>query len=957
MFKGQLINICLHKSIAVLLAVSLAFSPSLTLAQTFHLPSAGSRIDLSPVFTPVTLNAVTLLPQNPFKFDFFMDLGQGHLKTQDLDHRNEYMLLIKDFLVALTIPEDRLWVNLSPYEKDKLIDDDFGKTEMGRDLLAQDYLLKQITASLLYPEGDVGKKFWAEIYRRAHEQYGTTDIPIDTFNKVWITPDVAEVYQKGASAMVLRARLKVMLEADYVAAERNPVVSPASIERQTDVRLSLARDVMREVIVPVLEKEVNEGRNFARLRQIYNALILAAWHKKAMRESFLAKTYVDRAKVSGVKQPDETDNLKIYNRYLEAFKKGVVNLVKEDLDIYSGEIIPRKYLSGGFTDKDLAQRVQVLTQLPADYAMADRKVIKVVAGVVPTDKSSKKVVAKDSILESSSASVRKPGEKRKMFTGLEAVKDDVRSKIISMRSTTKKIVALSKSSGVAWGEINLHGKKDIKLEMAKLRRLAKEAFRLYISDLNPEVAKALRESFDYIVDDPNDSDIQKLILTGEYTLEVLKLMSSVGELSQQQAKIPFEKVLDILGLEKAMKDKFTAVTARLKTVEDFINLAKQMEGALVSFPERDDNPLFLDIPSDAREKVQELREKRYALENNDPQLAVILEAERSRHLLPQAFDFLSRMMSSMGMKDSRNKEALLFSRAKSEDSFLGKIMPKDGKDGRPMSRLFDALGGRIAFPAHVGIGPMANAVRSVIKNSTEYDQFVSQLNKQRKAILSALNSSTLSQDRRQAFRAQLFRLENDLKNFTFAERKYKNDPFGHRVLVKAVNYYDSLMPKTERGSTPDWYRAVHLLFMLGDGDSTIEIQVKTLPMAILQAWEHKAFYKNIDGEKPLFYESLLKLIWLANSVEAANYVYSKSRSLSAETLQQYLKSLDDKAQVSTTGGIDVRHVDAKLGVIADSDKPALMFTPVSIPEDSFDGLLPRIISIEQVTPAVFLNPS
>ena len=28
----------------------------------------------------------------------------------------------------------------------------FGLTEMGRDLLAEDYMLKQITASLIYPE-------------------------------------------------------------------------------------------------------------------------------------------------------------------------------------------------------------------------------------------------------------------------------------------------------------------------------------------------------------------------------------------------------------------------------------------------------------------------------------------------------------------------------------------------------------------------------------------------------------------------------------------------------------------------------------------------------------------------------------------------------------------------------------------------------------------------------------
>ncbi len=59
-------------------------------------------------------------------------------------------------------------INLSPYEKDRIIQDNFGKTEMGRDLLSQDYLLKQITSSLMYPEEALGKKFWDKIYAQAH---------------------------------------------------------------------------------------------------------------------------------------------------------------------------------------------------------------------------------------------------------------------------------------------------------------------------------------------------------------------------------------------------------------------------------------------------------------------------------------------------------------------------------------------------------------------------------------------------------------------------------------------------------------------------------------------------------------------------------------------------------------------------------------------------------------------
>ena len=84
---------------------------------------------------------------------------------------------------------------------------------MGRDLLAEDYMLKQITASLIYPEDEIGKKFWKRIYAEAQKKFGTTNIPVNTFNKVWIVPEKAVVYEnaKAGTAYVVESKLKVML--------------------------------------------------------------------------------------------------------------------------------------------------------------------------------------------------------------------------------------------------------------------------------------------------------------------------------------------------------------------------------------------------------------------------------------------------------------------------------------------------------------------------------------------------------------------------------------------------------------------------------------------------------------------------------------------------------------------------------------------------------------------------
>ena len=141
----------------------------------------------------------------------------------------------------------------------------------------------------MHPDQTLGKEFWQRIYQRAEEEFGTTDIPVDTFHKVWIVPERASVYEHEQTAYIVDAYLKVMLEDDY------KMISSG----ESDAQSQLAKDIVREILLPEIEREVNEGKNFAALRQIYHALILAKWYKETMKESLLAQVYVNQNKVEG----------------------------------------------------------------------------------------------------------------------------------------------------------------------------------------------------------------------------------------------------------------------------------------------------------------------------------------------------------------------------------------------------------------------------------------------------------------------------------------------------------------------------------------------------------------------------------------------------------------------------------------------------------------------------------
>ena len=344
----------LNTFIAFTFILSMVVPPRASYAQAvpqtvLNLPIAGTMIAPSAGYVPLILKAVTVNPSNPMEFNFIVDTGHSRLDGEAL--REESTKLIKYFLASLTTPESELWVNLSPYEKNRVIPASFGQTEMGRDLLAQDYMLKQLTASLMFPENELGNTFWKRVKAKAQKLYGTTDIPLNTFSKVWIVPEKASVYENGTTAFVVHSKLKVMLEEDYVALTKNKVNEAYALDQigaeDQKIISGVTSEVIREVLIPELEREVNEGKTFANLRQIFNSMILATWYKNNLRQSLLGQIYVDQNKTKGINVDDLTITQKIYNQYVEAFKTGVYDFIREDYDPATQHILPRKYFSGG----------------------------------------------------------------------------------------------------------------------------------------------------------------------------------------------------------------------------------------------------------------------------------------------------------------------------------------------------------------------------------------------------------------------------------------------------------------------------------------------------------------------------------------------------------------------------------------------------------------------------------
>ena len=91
------------KTISIILSLVLVFQFTFPVTPGYALsvaglPMPGMTVGLSKGYAPLLLQGMKIDPQNPFQFDFIMDVGQSKLKGQAL--QDESTQLIKYFLAA-----------------------------------------------------------------------------------------------------------------------------------------------------------------------------------------------------------------------------------------------------------------------------------------------------------------------------------------------------------------------------------------------------------------------------------------------------------------------------------------------------------------------------------------------------------------------------------------------------------------------------------------------------------------------------------------------------------------------------------------------------------------------------------------------------------------------------------------------------------------------------------------
>lgn len=310
-------------------------------------------------FRPLHLRYLQYLPENN-SFKLLLDKGNTANSTNPAIATNAAKDLLKYFFIGISLPNDTFWVNLRPDAEDNIIDDYLAKTDIGKIMLESDLQLKKDTAKATSPETPEGRDYWNKLYLKAGELFGSENITIPTLTRPWIVPDEIIIRETTDSAYIYKATLKVMLEQDYL---KNDSTYNFKDERLKQLN-EYSSQLIRELIIPKLTKEVNTSKRYAPLRQVYYSLILAQWFKarKQNKDNQYSRV-INRKDLTNLTSKEDWSKTTYFQAYQKSFKDGEYN-IQEPVYTPTGQVI-RSYFSGG---EMLSVAGSSMTIIPADIA-------------------------------------------------------------------------------------------------------------------------------------------------------------------------------------------------------------------------------------------------------------------------------------------------------------------------------------------------------------------------------------------------------------------------------------------------------------------------------------------------------------------------------------------------------------------------------------------------------------
>jgi CHASE3 domain sensor protein len=329
------------KSIALLLCFILSFEQS-------GFAQIAEQLDISGSFTgPIDSFSrpahLRYLAYNNLDQSFKVILNQGDFKQSKVpEPENSVIQPLKLFYIGLAIPNKNFWVNLRPDSRDQIIDDSLAKTDMGKILLEADLELKKDLARATFPSTPQGKEYWDMMYKKIEEVYGPNNNRVYLNTRIWVTPGEVVICEDKNSAYIYKAALNVSTEAAYLKDKQGTEIKDPRDKATNEYSAQL----MQELILPEIRKEVNTGKKYASLRQVYYSLILAQWFKRKFYGAGGLYPYlIDRQNLNGLTSNHSWSKDTYFHEYRRSYIQKEYDLQVQTFNLFGRAV--RTYANGG----------------------------------------------------------------------------------------------------------------------------------------------------------------------------------------------------------------------------------------------------------------------------------------------------------------------------------------------------------------------------------------------------------------------------------------------------------------------------------------------------------------------------------------------------------------------------------------------------------------------------------
>jgi len=298
-------------------------------------------------FSSISLNYISMSSNSSGEMDFNFVLKAKKAGKQEpvVDLNNSSALSAKSFLTCLAVPNSILWVNLNPWEPDRIIDKDLEHTDTGRIMLEADLLMKKNFCMYEDPcTSTAGLEHWkllenkqAALVKSCMERYpgeikDAKNVLFSVATRHWIVPGEFNAYGNGEEIYVDNPTMAIRSDPVSEHAEFKIVNQDAKfvsknclecLNQSSKEYNRYAKEIEDERILPLVVQDINRDSKYADLRQIYIALGLAQYYKDHRKpDADLFSEIIKSHNLTGVEIVTSWDPKDVWNSYVKSYKEG-----------------------------------------------------------------------------------------------------------------------------------------------------------------------------------------------------------------------------------------------------------------------------------------------------------------------------------------------------------------------------------------------------------------------------------------------------------------------------------------------------------------------------------------------------------------------------------------------------------------------------------------------------------